>query len=133
VELQETRAARRGGSKEKIMRIQHHIVDDVAVVGVVGEILGNGGDLLLTDKINSLRAQGFARVVVDLGAVTYMDSAGLGDLIHAYATTTRAGGMLKLLRPNTRLRDLLTITKLVTVFDTYDDERAALASFSAAA
>jgi anti-sigma B factor antagonist len=72
-------------------------------------------------------------VVVDLGNVPYMDSAGLGDLILAYASIKKSGGTLKLMRVTKRLQDLLTITKLVSVFDTYHDETTALASFSAAA
>ena len=115
------------------MRVQQRIVGDIVILEVSGEILGGAGDLRLKDKINSLREQGYTRVVIDLGNVPYMDSSGLGDLVHAYATTTKAGGTLKLMRPTTRLRDLLTITKLVTVFDTYEDERAALASFPSAA
>jgi anti-sigma B factor antagonist len=62
-----------------------------------------------------------------------MDSAGLGDLVHAYAKMAKAGGSLKLLRPSGRLRDLLTITKLVTVFETFEDEGLAVASFSSSA
>jgi anti-sigma B factor antagonist len=62
-----------------------------------------------------------------------MDSAGLGDLILAHATTKKSGGTLKLMRVIERLQDLLTITKLVLVFETYDDKAAAVASFSAAA
>jgi anti-sigma B factor antagonist len=72
-------------------------------------------------------------VVVDLGKVPYMDTAGLGDLILAYATTRMSGGTLKVMRVTKRLQDLLTITKLVSVFDTHDDEAAAVASFSTAA
>jgi anti-sigma B factor antagonist len=115
------------------MQINQRIVGDVAIVEVIGEIVANSGDALLKDKVSSLRQQGYTRVVVDLGNVPYMDSAGLGDLILAYATTKKSGGTLKLMRVTKRLQDLLTITKLVSVFDTYDDETAALASFSAAA
>jgi anti-sigma B factor antagonist len=87
----------------------------------------------LRDKVSSLRHQGYSRLVIDLGQVPYIDSLGLGALIQAYATTTKSGGALKLLRVGKRLRDLLTITKLVTVFETFDDEASALASFKAAA
>ena len=59
-----------------------------------------------------------------------MDSAGLGELVHAYATTKNRGGALKLLNVTKRLKDLLVITRLLTVFDTHDSEAAALASFS---
>jgi anti-sigma B factor antagonist len=115
------------------MQINERIVGDVALIEVVGNIVADTGSLLLKDKVISLRQQGYTRVVVDLGSVAYMDSAGLGELVHAYATTKRAGGTLKLMRVTKRLRDLLTITKLVTVFETYEDEPSALASFAAAA
>jgi anti-sigma B factor antagonist len=115
------------------MQINQRIVGDVAIVEVIGDIVANSGDPLLKDKVSSLRQQGYTRVVVDLGKVPYMDSAGLGDLVFAYATTQKSGGTLKLMRVTERLQDLLTITKLVSVFETYDDEAAAVASFSAAA
>jgi anti-sigma B factor antagonist len=109
------------------MHIQQRLVGDVVIIDVTGHVLGSD-DLPLTDKIRSLREQGYRSVVVDLGKVPYMDSAGLGDLVQAYATMTKAGGRLALLRPGGRMRDLLTITKLLTVFDCYDEENAALAS-----
>lgn len=115
------------------MELTERIVGDVAVVTVAGNVVANQGDASLSDKVASLRVQGYLHVVVDLGRVTYMDSAGLGELIHAYATMKKAGGALKLMRVETRLRDLLTITKLVTVFETFDDEAAAIASFAPAA
>lgn len=115
------------------MQINERIVGEVAIVEVIGDIVANSGDPLLKDKVSSLRQQGYTRVVVDLGKVRYMDSAGLGDLIFAYATMQKSGGTLKLMRVTKRLQDLLTITKLVSVFDAYDDEAAAVASFSAAA
>jgi anti-sigma B factor antagonist len=79
--------------------------------------------------VRSLLEQGQKKLVLDLGRVSYVDSAGLGELVQAHATTKNKGGVLKLLGINKRLKDLLTITKLVTVFDTYDTESAALASF----
>jgi anti-sigma B factor antagonist len=100
-------------------------------VEVTGDIVLNNGDTVLKDKVRSLMQQGYKQIVVDLGKVSYMDSAGLGGLVHAYATTKNGGGTLKLMRVTKRLKDLLTITKLVTVFDTYDDEASAVASFSA--
>ncbi len=104
-----------------------------ATLPFIGDIVANSGDALLKDKVSSLRQQGYSRVVMDLGKVPYMDSAGLGELILAYATTKKSGGTLKVMRVTKRLQDLLTITKLVSVFDTYDNETAALARFSAAA
>jgi anti-sigma B factor antagonist len=115
------------------VQINERIVGDVAIVEVIGNIVAHQGDPLLKDKVNSLKEQGYMRVVIDLGQVSYLDSDGLGALIQAYATMKRAGGTLKLMRLTNRLRDVLTITKLVTVFDTYEDEKSALASFSTGA
>ena len=112
------------------MQLTERIVGDVVIVEAIGNIVAGSGDAQLKDKVGSLRHQGYTRVVVDLGKVPYMDSTGLGNLIHAYVTMTKAGGSVKLMRVTTRLRDLLAITKLVTVFETFDDEASALASFS---
>jgi anti-sigma B factor antagonist len=115
------------------MRLDERIVGDIAIVTVTGDItLNKGGDVVLRDKVRSLIQQGYKNVLLDLGAVSYVDSAGLGELVQAYATTKNKGGSLKLLRTTKRITDLLIITKLVTVFDSYDTEAAALASFSSA-
>jgi anti-sigma B factor antagonist len=115
------------------MQLNERIVGNVAIVEVIGNFVAHSGNALLKDKVRSLSQQGYTRLVVDLGRVPYMDSSGLGELVQAYATIKKAGGVLKLMRVTTRLRDLLTITKLLTVFDTYDDEASVLASFPDAA
>jgi anti-sigma B factor antagonist len=112
------------------MQLEERSVGDVVIVVITGDItLNSGGEVILKDKVRSLLEQGQKKLVLDLGRVSYVDSAGLGELVQAYATTKNKGGVLKLLGINKRLKDLLTITKLVTVFDTYDTESAALASF----
>ena len=80
--------------------------------------------------MQSLLQQGHKQVLVDLSGVAYVDSAGLGELVQAYATTKSRGGALKLMNVTKRLRDLLVVTKLLTVFETFDDEASALASFT---
>lgn len=116
------------------MQLTERQVGDIVILTITGDItLNKGGDVAIKDKVHSLMQQGHRKLLVDLGAVSYMDSAGLGELVQAFVTTTKAGGSLKLLRLTSRLKDLLTITKLVTVFDSFDDEATALASFSAAA
>jgi anti-sigma B factor antagonist len=113
------------------MQLETREVNDVVVVRVVGDItLGKGGDVLLKDKINSLLQQGHRKILVDLGQVSYVDSAGLGQLVSVHATATRHGASLKLLNVTKRLRDLLVVTKLLTVFDTFDTEAAALQEFA---
>jgi anti-sigma B factor antagonist len=114
------------------MQLDEKLVGDIAIITVTGDItLNKDGDVVLRDKVRSLLQQGRMKLLLDLGAVSYVDSAGLGELVQAYATTKNKGGSLKLLRPAKRLKDLLTITKLVTVFDSYDTEAAGIASFSA--
>jgi anti-sigma B factor antagonist len=113
------------------MQLEEKMVGDVAIVTVTGDItLNKGGDVALKDKVRSLLQQGRTKILIDLGAVSYVDSAGLGELVQAYATTKNKGGSLKLLRTTKRLKDLLTVTKLVTVFDSYDTEAEGVASFT---
>lgn len=114
------------------MQIEQRIVGDVAVVTVTGDIASGRGDVGLGDKVRSLILQGHKKLLLDLGGVSYMDSSGLGELVHVYATVKNKGGALKLAGVTKRINDLFTITKLVTVFETYDTEASALASFSAA-
>ena len=112
------------------MQLEERMAGDVAVIAVTGDItLNKGGDVALRDKVRSLLQQGQTKLVIDLGNVSFVDSAGLGELVQAYATTKNKGGVLKLARTTKRLKDLLTVTKLVTVFDTYDSEADAVASF----
>jgi anti-sigma B factor antagonist len=114
------------------MQVDERVVGDVVIVTVNGDITLGSGDVVLRDKVRSLLQQGHKKLLLDLGGVSYMDSSGLGELVHVYATMKNKGGVLKLVRLTRRINDLLTITKLVTVFDTYDTEESALASFSAA-
>ena len=112
------------------MQIQEKTAGDVTVVRVNGDItLNQGGDVLLKDKIQSLLQQGKRKLVLDLGGVAYVDSAGLGQLVQIHATAKNQGGALKLVNTTKKLKDLLVVTKLVTVFDAYDNEADALASF----
>jgi len=113
------------------MQVEQRIQDNVAIITVTGDItLNKGGDVLLKDKVQSLIQQGNKNIIIDLGGVAYVDSAGLGQLVHAYATTKNKGGALKLVNVTKKLQDLLVVTKLLTVFETYDNESAALSSFS---
>ena len=113
------------------MQIEQKVTGDVAVIGVTGDItLNQGGDVLLKDKVQSLLQQGYRKLVLDLGGVSYVDSAGLGQLVQIHATTKTNGGSLRLVNVTKRLKDLLVVTKLVTVFDSYDSETEAVASFT---
>ena len=113
------------------MQIEQRSSGDVAIVGISGDItLSKGGDVLLKDKIQSLLQQGHRKIVLDMGNVSYVDSAGLGQLVQIHATTKNQGGALRLANTTKKLKDLLVVTKLVTVFDSYESEKEALASFS---
>ena len=113
------------------MHISERTVGAVRVLDLSGQLtLGAAGSELLADKVRSVLQQGEKRLLVNLKDVSYMDSAGLGELVQAYATTTRQGGTLKLVNTTSKLRDLLTITKLATVFEMHDTEAAAIASFT---
>jgi len=113
------------------MEISERQAGKVVVVDVKGKItLGEGGDAILKDKMRSLVQQGHRNVLLNLGEVSYVDSAGLGEIVQAYATVSKGGGSLKLVNVTKRIKDLLAITKLLTVFETFDSEADALASFS---
>ena len=115
------------------MQIEERKVGDVVVLDLKGQITLGEGDELLKDKINSLVNQGFKKLLLNLAAVPYIDSAGLGEIVRTYTTVSRQGGSLKLLNLTKRITDLLSITKLLTVFETFDSEGDAIKSFSASA
>lgn len=116
------------------MQIEQRGAGDVTIVTINGDItLNKGGDVLLKDKIHSLLQQGTKKILLDLGGVSYVDSAGLGQLVQVRTTVGNNGGALKMVNVTKRLKDLLVVTKLVTVFDSYDSEAEALASFGGAA
>jgi anti-sigma B factor antagonist len=114
------------------MQIEERSVGGVVVLDVKGKITLGDGDELLKDKINSLVNQGSKQILLNLAGVPYIDSAGLGEIVRTYTTVSRQGGSLKLLNLTKRITDLLSITKLLTVFDTFDSESEAVKSFSAA-
>lgn len=112
------------------MTVSERSVDGVTILDVTGHVTLNDGADQVRDKVKEVLADGKRRVVINLAQVSYMDSAGLGELVQAYSTVTKSGGALKLSGPTKRLRDLLVITKLATVFESHDDEAAAVASFT---
>src|SRR5213595_3973317 len=114
------------------MHIEERSVGDVVVLDLKGRITLGEGDELLKDKVNSLINQGRKKIVLNLADVPYVDSAGLGEVVRTYTTVSRQGGSLKLLALTKRITDLLAITKLLTVFETFDSEDEAVRSFSAA-
>ena len=112
------------------MQLEQRIAGNVAVIKVTGDItLNKGGDVLIKDKVQSLLQQGHKNLLIDLSGVSYVDSAGLGQLVQAHSTAKNHGGSLKMFSPTKRLRDLLVLTRLTTVFEVHDDEAQGLASY----
>jgi anti-sigma B factor antagonist len=115
------------------MQIEQRAVGEVTVLDLKGRVTLGEGDELLKDKVNSLLNQGLKKIVLNLAGVPYIDSAGLGEIVRTYTTVSKQGGSLKLLNLTKRITDLLSITKLLTVFETFDDENEAVRSFSQSA
>ena len=113
------------------MQIEERVVDDVTIMDLKGKMTLGEGDELLKDKIGSLVNKGRKKILLNLEAVPYIDSAGLGEIVRTYTSISRQGGRLKLLNVSKRIQDLLVITKLITIFDSYDGEAEAVKSFAA--
>jgi anti-sigma B factor antagonist len=111
------------------MQISERDAGSVTILDLSGKVTLGEGDNLLKDKLNSLLHQGKKKVLLNLAQVNYVDSAGLGAIVSAYTTVTRDGGSLKLANVTKRLQDLLSITKLLTVFETFDSEDEGVRSF----
>jgi anti-sigma B factor antagonist len=115
------------------MQIDERQAGDVVVLDMKGRIMLGEGDEALREKVNSLLNRGRKKIVLNLAEVPYIDSAGLGEIVRTFTTVSRQGGSLKLLNLTARITDLLAITKLLTVFETFDSENDAVQSFSASA
>jgi anti-sigma B factor antagonist len=112
------------------MQIDERVVGDVTILDLKGKMTLGEGDELLREKVSSLVSQGKQKLVLNLGGVPYIDSAGLGEIVRTYTTVSRQGGKMKLLNLTKRIEDLLSITKLLTVFEVYEDENEALQSYA---
>ena len=113
------------------MQIDERAAGKVTVLVLKGDLKLGDGQALLKDKVQSLLHQGRKHVLIDLGGVSYIDSSGLGELATAFTSAAKAGGSIKLLNLTKRVRDLLAITKLLTVFECHDNEAEAVKSFGA--
>ena len=112
------------------MQIDERAVGEVTILDLKGKITLNEGDEVLKDKINSLIMQGKKKILLNLADVPYIDSAGLGEIVRTYTTVSRQGGQLKLVNLTKRITDLLMITKLLTVFETFEVEQDAIKSYT---
>jgi anti-sigma B factor antagonist len=105
-------------------------VGDVTVIDAAGRITLGEGASAFRDLIRDLSAKGDKKLVLNLSEVSYIDSSGIGELVSGFTTVTNHGGQLKLVGLSKRVKDLLQITKLYTVFEVHDEEAAAISSFA---
>src|SRR5579875_1870159 len=108
-------------------------IGNVAIVDLSGKITLGENTGILRDELRSLLAQGNKHIVLNMKDVNYVDSAGLGELVGAYTTAANQGGAVKLLHLQGKMRDLMQITKLHTIFPAFEDEQQAVSSFGATA
>ncbi|MFL6211436.1 MAG: STAS domain-containing protein [Pyrinomonadaceae bacterium] len=111
------------------LNISERQAGDVTVLDLSGKITIGEGSVSLRSAIRRLIEEGKKKILLNLGQVSYVDSSGIGELVSSFTTINREGGQLKLLNLTQKIQDLLAITKLLTVFDVYDDEATALNSF----
>ena len=109
--------------------INERRAEDVTILDLKGRERIRGTTLALHESIRCLAREGKVQVLLDLAWVKHIDSGGLGELVSSHVTLDEKGGALKLMHMTESVRELLTVTKLLTVFDVYDDEPEALASF----
>ena len=111
------------------MKATTRSVDGVEIISLQGKITIGAGDTQLREVISQALTDGKTNVLLDLSGVTTIDSSGIGELVGSYTTVTNRGGKLKLLHLPAKLNELLHVTQLITVFEVYENERDALASF----
>jgi anti-sigma B factor antagonist len=117
------------GGKILALKIASKEVGGVTVLALSGQIVLGEGSVQLRDSIRGLIGKGTKQILLDMGHVDYIDSSGLGELVSAFTTAKNQQANVKLLRLTRKVHDLLQLTKLYTVFDIYDDDASALASF----
>ena len=111
------------------MKTEVRKVGNLVILDLKGKITIGAGDVMLRDHVNNVLEQGERKILLNMAEVSYMDSSGVGELISCYTSVTNRGGKLKLLNLTGKIRDLLQITQLITVFEVYDHESEAVASF----
>jgi anti-sigma B factor antagonist len=111
------------------LSIKDREVGDVTILDLSGKITIGEGSVQLREAVRRLLDEGKKKILLNLGEVAYVDSSGIGELVSSYTTTNNQGGHLKLLNLTKKIQDLLMITKLLTVFETFDSEASALDSF----
>jgi anti-sigma B factor antagonist len=117
------------GEEMAELNISERTAGDVTILDMDGKITIGEGSVALRTAIRRLLEEGKKKILLNLARVGYIDSSGIGELVSSYTAINKDGGQLKLLNLTQKLQDLLTITKLLTVFDVYDSEQEALSSF----
>ena len=115
------------------MQITERTIQDVVILDLTGRLTMGDGAELLRDKLTSVVSQGHSKVLLNLAGVPYVDSGGLGELVRCSMAAQKANGAVKLVGLTTRITDLLAITKLLNVFETFETEQEAIASYMAPA
>ena len=110
------------------MKLRLREIGDVTVIDLSGRITIGEGDVLLREQVSELLGRNRKRILLNLGQISYMDSAGIGELVSCYNRIKEVDGTLKLL-PSAKVRDLLEITKFAPIFDSFEDEKEALVAF----
>lgn len=113
------------------MKIETRTIGDVRVLDISGKITLGEGTMTVRNAVRDILKNNGKKILLNLADVNYIDSSGIGELVSSYTTVTNNGGSLKLLNLTKKIQELLAITKLLTVFQVYDNEQSALASFSA--
>ena len=108
------------------LNIRERQAGDVTVIDMEGKITIGEGSVAVRSAVRRLLEEGKKKILLNLAGVSYVDSSGIGELVSSFTTINREGGQLKLLNLTQKIRDLLAITKLLTVFDVYEDEPTAL-------
>jgi anti-sigma B factor antagonist len=111
------------------MRIEKRKKGDVLILDLKGKILIGDGIDVLRDSINNANQEKENKILLNFAEVPYLDSTGLGEVVRSYTTITREGGTVKIVNLTNKVKDLLSVTKLLTVFDTFENEDKAIASF----
>jgi len=105
-------------------------VEDINIVDLSGRITIGEGTVILKETVRTLLQKSEPKILLNLGDITYIDSSGIGELVSSFTMAGKQGGKLKLLNLTKKVHDLLSITKLLTVFEVFDDEVSAIKSFS---
>jgi len=111
------------------MKIENRSVGDIHILDCSGKITLGEGTMAVRNAVREVLKNGGKKIILNLGDVNYIDSSGIGELVSSFTTVTNGGGQLKLLNLTKKIQELLSITKLLTVFQVFNDEKSAIASF----